>query len=106
MIDFIFAALPWIAIGVAIAVVIANFSKKKKSRSVSEKPNKLSIDNTETNKKHTEDDYISYGMSIGMCIGVSIGTALMGTYGDIALTYGICFGMLGGVVVGACIKKK
>jgi len=106
MIDFIVAALPWIAIGVAIAVVISNFSNKKKRQNISEKPNETDSNKTETNETDTVEDYISYGMCIGMCIGTAIGTALTGIYGVTALSYGSCFGMLTGVVVGACIKKK
>ena len=102
MIDFILAALPWVALAVAIAVVIVVFMKKK-HQNTAEKPND---DNAQTNKKNTEMDYTSYGMCIGLCIGVAIGTAFMGKYGSVALTYGICFGMLVGVVAGACIKKK
>lgn len=89
--DFIIAALPWIAIGIAIALVVTNFR---------------SNENTEKSKKHIKDDHISIGMCLGMCMGTAIGSALTGTFGEIALTYGICFGMLIGVIAGLFMRRK
>jgi len=84
--DFIFAALPWIVIGVSIAFITANFKREKK------------------NEK--EGSYISIGISLGMCFGVAIGSLLAKTFGNIVLTYSICFGMLIGVVAGLFISKN
>ena len=57
-------------------------------------------------KKEEDDDYTATGMSIGMCICVAIGSSLMGTFGRSALTYGLCFGMLGGMMIGTFVSKK
>lgn len=35
MYDFIIAALPWIAIGIAVAVILANENNKKKEKFIS-----------------------------------------------------------------------
>ena len=54
--DFITAALPWIIIGIAIALLAVNAGKRKKGE-----------------KK--ADDNMSEGMCIGMCIGVALGAS-------------------------------
>lgn len=75
--DFITAALPWIIIGIAIALLAVNAGKRKKG-----------------------DDNMSEGMCIGMCIGVALGAS-----GVIDLGLGISLGMLAGMAVGSCVKK-
>ncbi len=111
MIDFILAALPWVALGVAIAIIIAKFAKRPKSSD----PDVLKtgtdvVDKTVKQDKdadaNAENNYMSYGISLGMCLGVALGCSFMNTYGPNALTYGICFGMLGGMIIGMNIKKK
>lgn len=52
------------------------------------------------------DTYMSYGMSLGMCIGTAVGCILMNRFGNIAITYGICFGMLAGLIISMNIKKR
>ena len=74
--DFITAALPWIIIGIAIALLAVNAGKRKKGE-----------------KK--ADDNMSEGMCIGMCIGVALGAS-----GVIDLGLGISLGMLAGMGVG------
>ncbi|MGG7099001.1 hypothetical protein [Clostridium sardiniense] len=106
MTDFTLAALPWVVFGITIAVVLTNFSKKKKSRNTTESQNDFEDTNVVKEKESTEEDYMSIGMSLGMCFGIAIGSAFMEAAGTSALTYGICFGMLGGMVVGMNVKKK
>ena len=76
--DFITAALPWIIIGIAIALLAVNAGKRKKGA-----------------------DSMSEGMCIGMCVGVALGAS-----GVIDLGLGISLGMLAGMAVGSCIKKE
>lgn len=107
MTNFILAALPWVVSGITVAVVLTNFSKKKKSRNTTESQDNFEDTNVVKEKENTEEeDYISTGMSLGMCFGVAIGSAFMGKFGTIALTYGISFGILWGMIAGMCIKKK
>lgn len=78
--DFLRAALPWIVIGLLLAVFfVKNAGKKEKQR----------------------DDYGTEGMCLGMCLGTAIGTSLGNNTG-----IGISFGMLIGLVIGTCIKKE
>lgn len=65
--DFIFAALPWIAIGLTVAFLSYSNSKG-------------TLNN---------DD-----MCIGMCFGIAISSVFVNTYGVVVLTYGICLGAL------------
>ena len=80
--DFLLAALPWISMGLLLAIFFVQSARKKKG-----------------NKK--KDDYGTEGMALGMCFGVAISTAL-GKYTGI----GLSLGMLAGLVIGSCIEKK
>ena len=75
--EFMMAALPWICIGIAIALFAANHGAAKKA-------------------KENDENYSNY-MTEGMCLGVGVGTALGGN--------GLVYGMLIGLVVGMLIKK-
>ena len=80
--DFLRAALPWIAIGLLLAVFFARSAGKKK-------------------KEKEIDNYGIEGMCLGMCFGTAIGTALGNNTG-----IGISLGMLLGLAVGSSIKKE
>ena len=74
--DFIFAALPFIIIGICLAIIFANGKKYKQT-------------------------FCSEGMAIGMCLGVAIASAL-----HINLGLGISIGMLIGEAIGISKEKK
>ena len=80
--NFLQAALPWIAIGLLLAVLFARSAGGKK-------------------KEEQSDDYGTEGMCLGMCLGTAIGTSLGNNTG-----IGISLGMLIGLAVGSCIKKE
>ena len=80
--DFLRAALPWIAVGLLLAVFFARNARKKK------------------NEEQT-GDYGTEGMCWGMCLGTAIGTSL-GNHTGI----GISLGMLIGLAIGTCIGKE
>ena len=82
VLDFLRAALPWIAIGLLLAVFAARGAKKK-------------------NKKEQTGDYGTEGMCLGMCLGTAIGTSLGNNTG-----IGISLGMLIGLAIGTSIKKE
>ena len=82
VIDFLSAALPWICIGLLLAIFFAQSARKKRD-----------------NKK--KENYGTEGMALGMCFGTAIGTSL-GSNSGIGLT----LGMLAGLVIGSCIEKK
>ena len=80
--DFFRAALPWVAIGLLLAVFAARSAGRKK-------------------KEKEIDNYGTEGMCLGMCFGTAIGTALGNNTG-----IGISLGMLLGLAVGSSIKKE
>ena len=80
--DFLRAALPWVAIGLLLAVFAAKSAKKKKD----EQP---------------QDDYGTEGMCLGMSFGTAIGTSLGNNTG-----IGITLGMLIGLFLGSSFKKE
>lgn len=79
--EFMRAALPWIALGLLLAVLFGRGIKRKKD-------------------KDKRENYTSEGMSLGMCFGVAIGSA---AHIDIGL--GLMAGMLLGYVIGSYIQK-
>lgn len=81
--EFVHAALPWIAIGLLLAVFAA--------RNVAGK----------SQKDDKSDNYGTEGMCLGMCIGTAIGTSLGNNTG-----IGISLGMLIGLAIGTTIKKE
>ena len=80
--DFLSAALPWISIGLLLAIFFAQSARKKKG-----------------NKKN--ENYGTEGMALGMCFGTAIGTSFGSNTG-----IGLSLGMLAGLVIGSCIEKK
>ena len=79
---FLRAALPWIVVGLTLAVLCTRGAGK-------------------TRKKEPASDYGTEGMCLGMCLGTAIGTAFGSNTG-----LGISLGMLLGLTVGTCIKKE
>lgn len=85
--DFIHAALPWVAVGLLLAVFAARSAKRKKAgKSKDAKP---------------QEDYGTEGMCIGMCLGSAIGAS-----GTVSIGIGMSLGMLIGLAIGTCIKKE
>ena len=80
--DFIRAALPWVAMGLLLAVYFARCAGKKK-------------------KEEQTGDYGAEGMCLGMCFGTAIGTA----FGN-NIAIGLPLGMLFGLAIGSSIKKE
>ena len=81
VIVFFRAALPWIAVGLLLAVFFARGAGKK--------------------KEEKTGDYGTEGMCLGMCMGTAIGTSIGNNTG-----IGISLGMLLGLAIGTCMKKE
>ena len=79
------AALPWVAVGLLIAVFCARAEGKKKR---------------EETKEEKPDNYGTEGMCLGMCFGTALGTALGNNTG-----VGLSLGMLLGLAIGSCIPR-
>lgn len=85
--DFLTAALPWLCIGLLLAIFFAQSANNKKE------------DKKKEDKK--KENYSTEGLALGMCFGVAISTAFV-SYTGIGLT----LGMLAGFAVGSCIEKN
>ena len=77
ILEFLSAALPWICMGLLLAIFFVQNARKKKD-----------------NKK--KENYSTEGMALGMCFGVAIGSNT---------GIGLTLGMLAGLVIGSCIEK-
>lgn len=75
--DFIISALPFVIIGLCLAIIFTHYNKE--------------------NKKN----HLTEGMCIGMALGLTFATSL-----NINLALGISFGMLIGETIGILIEKK
>ena len=82
VIDFLSAALPWISIGLLLAIFFAQSARKKKG-------------------DKTKETYATEGMALGMCFGTAIGTSIGNNTG-----IGMSLGMLLGLAIGSGIEKK
>ena len=82
VLDFLSAALPWICIGLLLAIFSARSARKKK-------------------EDKRKENYGTEGMALGMCFGSAIGTAFGNNTG-----IGLTLGMLAGLAIGSCIEKK
>lgn len=78
--DFIVAALPFFIIGICLAIICANFRRKRNDE---------------------EQNCLVEGMCIGMCLGVAVSTALKANIG-----LGISIGMLVGETIGLFVRKE
>ncbi len=85
MMEFIKAALPWVMVGIAIAIFIVRMVQKSKLQQ-QKGPGK-------------KGDCMTLGMCFGMCVGVALGTSGMM---NIAMALPLC--TLIGEVVGILIK--
>ncbi len=103
MMDFLSAALPWVVIGLVVAIIAVSFSVKKRKLNTKKQVNLVEVnEETPANKSEDEEEnYMVMGLPLGMCFGTVLGAA-----GIIPLSYGISFGMLIGILVGMCIKKN
>lgn len=81
--DFVLAALPFLIIGISIAIIIVNSNKAK-------------------GKKSEENTYIGEGMCLGMSLGILLGQ----TFAKEHLGIFLSSGMLVGEAIGSSIKKK
>ena len=86
--NIVFIIIPLIIIGISVILLINNIKKNYKS------------------EEKIDENYMTIGMSLGMCFGGGIGLFFINLLGIVAISYSICFGMLGGMLIGMVLKKK
>jgi len=79
--DFVYAALPWVLMGLALAVFFYGMANKRQ-------------------KSEDKKDYYGMGIALGAAAGIAIGTAL----NDVGLVAGL--GMLIGAAADVIFSKK
>ena len=82
IVDFLSAALPWIAMALLLAIFFARETGGKRNQ-------------------EKQVDYGSEGMALGVCLGVAISTAI-----HINVGIGMIAGMVLGLLIGSGVKKK
>lgn len=105
--DFIMSALPWVVMGIAVAIAVSMLvrrsdkqNKKHETAGCSDENNQNVEEGPESTDKD-EENYTTLGMSMGMCLGVALSTAF-----KINIAYGISFGMMIGMIVGSMVHKQ
>ena len=88
--DFFSAALPWICIGLLLAVFFVRTDRAKKKSAEAEE-----------NGEKKKADYGTEGLALGMCFGTAIGTSFGENTG-----LGMTLGMLIGLAIGSSIEKR
>lgn len=95
MSEFMFAALLFVAVGIALVILAVSYSKRLNAG----KGRQTDSEETSHKEKNGDENYMSIGMCLGLCLGAAIGSAV----GEISV--GMCIGMCLGLAIGACIKK-
>lgn len=80
--EFMSAALPWVSMGILLAVFLAKAASRKKDGD-------------------RKENYGSEGMALGMSLGVALGTAL-----HVNIGIAMVVGMLLGLLLGSGFEKK
>ena len=96
MIKLIFSILPLIVVSIAVVIFINNIKKKNEENKIYE----------EKNEEKIKENYMTMGMSLGMCFGAAIGLSFTNIFGKEFISYGICIGTGGGMIIGRNIEKK
>lgn len=66
--EFIMAAFPWVCIGLVVAVLAAQMSRKKKAGDEQEKAGQQgSSPDIQEETEDSEENYMTTGMCLGMC---------------------------------------
>lgn len=81
--EFIYAALPWVAMGLLVVILAVRSTTKQNP------------------KDEFIDNYGTEGMCLGMCFGTAIGAIFCNDTG-----LGISLGMLVGLAMGSCVRKE
>lgn len=102
IIEFTFSALPWIMIGLYIALYAASLRRKKKNSAITEfqKTTNAVVDGVAEDISETEN-YGMDGMMLGMCVGCAFSASVGWDSG-----VGMSIGMLIGFSIGFTIPKR
>ena len=100
--DFILAALPLVALGVAIAVAVTCGLRAKRAATAAMN----SPEDEKPVKKQADGTHMCLGMCLGLVVGLFCSNFAESWNQGICMTLGMCVGMMVGSVVDASQAKK
>ena len=100
--DFILAALPLVALGVAIAVAVTCGLRAKRAATAAMN----SPEDEKPVKKQSDGTHMCLGMCLGLVAGLFCANFIKSWNQGICMTLGMCIGMMVGSVVDASQAKK
>ena len=100
--DFILAALPLVALGVAIAVAVTCGLRAKRAATAAMN----SPEDEKPVKKKADGTHMCLGMCLGLVVGLFCSNFAKSWNQGICMTLGMCIGMMVGSVVDASQAKK
>ena len=100
--DFILAALPLVALGVAIAVAVTcGLRAKRAATAAMENP-----EDEKPMKKHADGTHMCLGMCLGLVVGLFCSNFAKSWNQGVCMTLGMCIGMMIGSIIDASQAKK
>ena len=100
--DFILAALPLVALGIAIAVAVTCGLRAKRAATAAMN----SPEDEKPVKKQSDGTHMCLGMCLGLVAGLFCANFAKSWNQGICMTLGMCIGMMVGSVVDASQAKK
>ena len=100
--DFILAALPLVALGIAIAVAVTcGLRAKRAATAAMENP-----EDEKPVKKQSDGTHMCLGMCLGLVVGLFCSNFAKSWNQGVCMTLGMCFGMMIGSIIDASQAKK
>ena len=100
--DFILAALPLVALGIAIAVAVTCGLRSKRAATAAMN----SPEDEKPVKKQADGTHMCLGMCLGLVVGLFCSNFAKSWNQGVCMTLGMCFGMMIGSIIDASQAKK
>ena len=100
--DFILAALPLAALGIAIAVAVTCGLRAKRAATAAMN----SPEDEKPVKKQSDGTHMCLGMCLGLVVGLFCSNFAKSWNQGVCMTLGMCFGMMIGSIIDASQAKK
>ena len=100
--DFILAALPLVALGIAIAVAVTCGLRAKRAATAAMN----SPEDEKPVKKKSDGTHMCLGMCLGLVVGLFCSNFAKSWNQGVCMTLGMCFGMMIGSIIDASQAKK
>ena len=100
--DFILAALPLVALGIAIAVAVTCGLRAKRAATAAMN----SPEDEKPVKKQSDGTHMCLGMCLGLVVGLFCSNFAKNWNQGVCMTLGMCFGMMIGSIIDASQAKK